>query len=435
MSKVKVRCKAILKSSESIDDMNGMFEEMMGVKDAEKSIILPKFVDVRNKAIHLYNIFMKFANCQIVTDFPHTKEGMDDIKDFAAKMKESVVFNELEKDKVETYENVEQKDFNELYKKLKNNNYIQNLVVLCSKLKQYHTFLNDKTTLKDNFIGQEPGLSFQIFSFSRFDLKLLWASNNIKQAVKDYVLLILHHIYIDTLEIYKIITSPDIDVDKFIALLMAAISKIRKIPQLSRCKNAIRRIESSVSLLKNKFNSYYRDSIASGNPNMIIENFIVDVSNQGKADSSLTREFRVIIQYMHKTSVEQNRFNDPKVKKLFDLLNSNFSMMEKNTKANINLDIKDPIDNVKIKRVKNQNNVDEKNTDDINNVDNVNKFSLIKDEINFSNISNVNNVDTDADTIDTIDIDNDVNANNINNTNNSNDCNNTCNTDVKSDND
>jgi hypothetical protein len=64
---------------------------------------------------------------------------------------------------------------------------------------------------------------------------------------------------------------------------------------------------------------------------MLVMNFIVDVSNQGGANASLTREFRTIIQYMHEVSQSSGKNKDPNVQKIFKMLNNNFSMMEKKT--------------------------------------------------------------------------------------------------------
>ena len=100
-----------------------------------------------------------------------------------------------------------------------------------------------------------------------------------------------------------------------------------------RGKNAFKRIKGSVELLNGKFPTYYRESISSGNPNVIAENFILDVSNQGGADARLTREFRLIIQHMQRVSNQTGKSKDPMVKKLFEMLNQNFKAMESNATA------------------------------------------------------------------------------------------------------
>ena len=327
--------KQVLNDS-SAGGINAMFEEMMGIRDAEPEIICPKFVKTRNLLRHVYKILLQFSFfAPLRSDFPEMSESLDQIKEFAIKLKENVYFSD-DKDAEETeelYKNVPKVDLNNLYKKLKDNAIVKQLIILCGKLKQYSKSLNDSSDLKDNFIGLEPGLSFVIFPFSTLDLKKIWANSNVKPIVKKYILSILHYLYKDLYMIYKITTSPDVNIDKFTTLLLESISQLKKQPGLNRCNNAFKRIESSVALLKDKFEDYYRESIASENPNMIVESFIVDVSNQGGADARLTREFREIIRYMHKVGEQNGRNKDPNVQNIFKMLNQSFGMMEKKTEA------------------------------------------------------------------------------------------------------
>lgn len=143
--------------------------------------------------------------------------------------------------------------------------------------------------------------------------------------------MVLATLYKHTHAIYKCVTSPDVDVEKFTQLLVNAIGELKKQPELHRCTNAFRRIEQSIQLLKDKFDDYYRESVASENADMLVMNFIVDVSNQGGANASLAREFRTIIKYMHKVSNKSGKAKDPNVQKIFTMLNNNFTLMEKET--------------------------------------------------------------------------------------------------------
>lgn len=335
MSK-KVKVKNIKQITGS-GDINGLFEEMMGTRDAEPEIIRPKFVKVRNLIRHVYRVLMQFAHFSALqTDFPETKEGMLQITEFANAMKNSIVFNAEKGTPNETeekYMNLSKVELNSYYKKIKDNEYVKSLIVLGGTLKRHSRFIDDKNNLKDNFIGQEPGLSFTIFQFSTLDLKILWANKRITFTVKQYILNVLHTLWKDTYEIYRIVTSPDVDIDKFTKLLIESIGRLKKEPGLNRCNNAFNRIENSVHLLKDKFGDYYRESVASSNPNMIVESFIIDVSNQGGANARLTREFRQIIQYMHKVGAQTGKNKDPKIQKLFKMLNSNFNIMEKQSAA------------------------------------------------------------------------------------------------------
>ena len=128
-------------------------------------------------------------------------------------------------------------------------------------------------------------------------------------------------------EIYKIITSPDIDVSKFSKIIVESINKVRDLPELNRCKDAFNKIKESVALLENNFGDYYKDMQQSENPNTIIENFIIDVSQGQNMNLSLMRQFRTIIGFYKKKS--SSKIKDPRVSKLFEGLNAKMDVLEK----------------------------------------------------------------------------------------------------------
>jgi len=337
MSKVKVKK---IKQLVGDVDINSMFEEMMGIKDCETYILAPKFSKMRNICRKIYKILIQFSSfIEFKDNFPEFKEDLSDIESFANLLKEDICFGDSDEPE-DKYNTMEKKEMNDIYKKLKENKYIKQLVILCSQLKSYANNFENINELKDAFIAQEPGLSFKIFNFSNLDLKKLWVHKNIKPMTKKYILSILHHLYKECYALYKINTSPNVDIDQFSVLLIDCLSQLKKNPELHRCSNAFKKIEDSLSLLKENFDNYYRESIASENPSMIFESFIIDVSNQGGNDPRVAREFRQIIQYMHKVSQQNGKIKDPNLQKLFSVLNENYNIMEGKMKSD-NKDNKD----------------------------------------------------------------------------------------------
>lgn len=331
MSK-KVRVKMAKKIGVDTSSLNDMFEEMTGMKDADPNIIRPKFVKLRNLVKKVYETFNILVKLNIREDYPSLEKPVDEIVQYINKMKESVFFS-LEKEDDETkYLEVSKSDMNSLYKTLKENDFVKSLITLCGRLKRFEKDIGNKEELKSGFIGLEPGLDFQIFDFSTLDLKKIWVDNNIRPLVKTVILQILHKIYMITLDIYDVVTSPDVDLDDFINLLLNSIGDLETRPGLHRCKRAFKRIKDSVSMLKENFGKYYRESISCGNPDIIVQNFIIDVSNKGGPDARLTSEFRQIITYMHRLSEQTGKNKDPKVQQLFKMLNKNFELMEKGNK-------------------------------------------------------------------------------------------------------
>ena len=84
-------------------------------------------------------------------------------------------------------------------------------------------------------------------------------------------------------------------------------------------------------MLEDNFGGYYKTSIEAENPSIIIESFIIDVSMSQKANATVTTQFRKIIMFMKRQSANSK---DPRVSKLFKILNSQFNMMEKETGVN-----------------------------------------------------------------------------------------------------
>jgi hypothetical protein len=314
-------------------DLSGMFEEMMGVKDGDPAIITPKFVKTRNIIRHLCKVLTQFASfAPLRNDFPNLTPALDDIQKFVDTVKEDTYVKTDNEEKEEQYSSFTKEEINNLYRKLKDSNSVRSFIVMCNSLGKHKKSFIDPTQLQEQFVNQEPGLDFIIFEFSRLDLKPLWASDKITSVVKRYILSVFATLYKHSHELYDVITSPNADTEQFIGVLLEGIDKLKKHPELNRCKNAFRRIEESIELLRTKFTEYYRDSLISENPQMMVTNFIVDVSNQSGNNSRLTREFGHLIRFMHKASQKSGRAMDPQVKAIFKMVNRNFELMERKTR-------------------------------------------------------------------------------------------------------
>ena len=164
---------------------------------------------------------------------------------------------------------------------------------------------------------------------SSLNFKVLWASPRINQKMKQYFLIVLKICLSHSLEIYKLITSPDVDVDNFASAIMDAIVPLKK--QIPRCDNAFAAIENSLGMLKENFGGYYKDFVRSRNPSTIIESFVKDVSSNKSRDARTAREFRTIIRYYQKQTA--GKIKDPRTQSMFDALGRNFSAMERDMDA------------------------------------------------------------------------------------------------------
>ena len=162
------------------------------------------------------------------------------------------------------------------------------------------------------------------FSFTTIDLKLLF---ELAESERQFVMSGLHKLYTAGIELYKIISSPDIDIKKFADIMVESLDKLRTIPELSRCNIAFDKLKSSLSMLETNFTDYYKDFIVRKDSSIIMENFILDVSKTTKASPTLMIQFRKIITYYKKKTA--GNIKDPKLKMAFDKLNENFEKIEK----------------------------------------------------------------------------------------------------------
>jgi hypothetical protein len=312
-------------SPDDANVLNDMFSQMTGAENADPEIIIPKLCKLYtllNKYSKIYQMLLKFN--EFIDKFPEHENDFLDIRKFIeniAKISDSGNSITEESLKNSTSDNV-----NTMYKKLKDTAEVQSIIVISGELDKYKKYLSDKNNLGDEFIKREPGLSLKPLTFTNLDLKILWASNKLSIMAKKYILNILSHTYLIGHEMYQTITSPDVDIKKFSRVLINNIDKMKK--QIPRCNKAFDIIANSVNMLENKFDGYYKTSVEAENPSIIIESFIIDVSMSQKANASITSQFRKIIMYMKKQTAQSK---DPRVSKLFKILNSQFNLMQKET--------------------------------------------------------------------------------------------------------
>jgi hypothetical protein len=319
--RTKIKSSSSKGSAEDANLLNNMFDQMTGLKDADSTIILPKFIKLKTNLEKIHKIHSVLLQFKLFIDsFPEYKEWFDAINLFTENIKESL--SESKTDKADSTL------VNNEYKKMKASSEVRQIMITTSKLGKYKNYIGDVSNLSESFINREPGLSLIPLSYSKLDLKTLWASDKMTKICKKYILTVISRIYNIGTDIYKIITSPDIDIKKFSTVLIDSINKMRK--QIPRCDNAFNIIADSVKMLETNFSGYYRNSVEAENPSIIIESFIVDVSVKQKSSPRITQQFKKIVMFMRKRS---SSTTDPRVKKLFKMLNSQFGAMDGNAES------------------------------------------------------------------------------------------------------
>ena len=133
-------------------------------------------------------------------------------------------------------------------------------------------------------------------------------------------------LYITTQDIYQLISSPDVDIDKLSEVIVAAIEAAKK--QIPRCDRAFKIIGNSVDMLKSNMNTYYKDFVATSNPTIIFESFISDIANDVNMDSQTLNQFKRIIFHFRKKSESMPK--NSKLDTMFTSLDKIMSIMENN---------------------------------------------------------------------------------------------------------
>jgi hypothetical protein len=321
MKRVKVKTS---KKQIADDSVVHMFNQMLGTEDADITIIIPKYELVKSKVKSLSKILLAATEDVIRKSFPDEKNGCDEILVYIESLNDidfiatPPLHSQITPDAA--------LEINKSYKLIKDNNDIKMMVLIYKNLICYSDRLSTGADFDDSFIARIPGYEFKPLPFSELNIKRMWFSPNITDRIKKYMFTVMSIILGISKDIYKTLTSPDIDVKKFSQGIINSIALVKK--KIPRCDKAFKKIEQSVELLVGNFDGYYKDFIQSQNPSTIIESFVIDVSNSGGADAQTTRQFGQIINYYKKAT--HGKIKDPKIKEIFNLLNSRFDSMESN---------------------------------------------------------------------------------------------------------
>lgn len=320
---LKVKVKST--NDNDVKSLNELFSQVTGQSDPERAVILPKINKLFKNIVEYNKLFTLLLSFKPFTDeFSEYQFWFDDIKKFLENLVKTTEVNLIQKyddDIEQTYHKLDDKDLCKLYKDLKDNAYLKKVIITGSRLSAYKSHISEVDKMDSVFVQKEPGLTLQPLAFSTLDLKIIWMTAGVK--AKKFILSIIRHAYLIGIDCYGIVTSPDVDIKKFSKILITSISKMRQM--IPRCDKAFAVIEKSVQMLEDNFSNYFKGSVEAGNPSIIIESFIVDISTTQKSSPIVTAEFQRIVAFLKNRS-SQNK--DPKIKKLFSMLNNQFASVD-----------------------------------------------------------------------------------------------------------
>lgn len=370
MSKSRLMKKAAGRNVVDDADLQSMFHQMMGAEAPDPAVITPKYEDILRESKSIIEVLKRtFVNSahlpeDLRSDF---NAGFNDIRKFCEnsmaelesltlKKKEGITDPEDIKDMSEDQKNLQKilqslqcgydiTELHESYKKLKEGSETIDSIIIArrdilkfvneDKLDHKKEFsdIHDKAKLSDNFINKFSGDFLQLFpSISVLDFKQLWLHELCDYELKRRIIFALYLIIKKSDLIVKHIMTPDIDIATFSDVLVGHMDGLRK--AIPRCDKAFNKIKQSVGMLKDNFGGYYKDFAESGNPALLIENFVLDVAEGSTADPEITRQFRQIVEFYRTKLTAQGSIKDPKVQKMMEMISENLNILEKKTGAN-----------------------------------------------------------------------------------------------------
>ena len=320
----------VVSSGSDIDqtELLEMFQQLTGdPSKLDPDIVKDKYERLKNDIERCNKLIMKFK--EAILDRLHTKAGVDPY--FDQEVRSLVDFVK----QVSEYIDVKVEDGNlvHIYQALKDSFVVEEYLKVCKALRVGEECIKDRCSLSDRFIKRSVGEEFFIFDFAKINFKHLFThilEENFPEkdeldGCKQYILVMCNMLYITTQDIYSIVTSPDVDIDKLSELIIKAITAAKK--QVPRCDKAFRLIENSVDMLKNGMSMYYKDFVASGNPAIIFENFINDISNDLHIDTTTLGQFKRIIFHFRKQANSMPKKNT-KLDGVFSTLDKIMDIME-----------------------------------------------------------------------------------------------------------
>lgn len=348
----KVKVKAVKHKDKDVAEI---FNQMLGAGDhVNMNICYPKYIDMREYCTKLLKAFGLFCDAPCFKKYGEFEGDIAKIREYieAARKKTTEIFSMDFSDyewNLELLEPEQKKQFSEMYEKAKSCEIVNTFIIVCDNLINYRSYIADIDKLDHKFILNMPGVEFAPFPFTNMNLKRLFtlmsadaqndpgesSATNAKNAetygrLMHYMMLLLNKIFTLSHGLYKVISKPDIDVDEFVEVIMNNLSEVKK--HIPRCEKAFKKIEESVHLLRDNFSTYYKDFVSTKNQTIIMENFILDVSKNTKADPTTTRQFREIINYYRKLA--KNNIKNPQLKMLFDKVDENVAKLEKYNNIN-----------------------------------------------------------------------------------------------------
>ena len=310
MSRVKVVTKVKMDKNMLSGDMSHMFKQMMGEETPDFAVIRPKYERLLIVMSNVAILLSKFTSL-IEKRISEYSSNYAEMNDYANNLKTLCKDYEIPPLPLYDTDNPHAKEeltkyietVSKKYLALKNDKVVKNLVIVCKDLSAFSKFIKNTDKLSAQFIHDSPEPDMCILrKITQLPFKQLYLSEKLAKVpgAQAYILTFLHMFLKETQQVFEMLSSPDIDIDKFVTIISSGLDKMKSHPELRGCTDAFEKIRRSTSMLKDNFGSYYGDFMASNNPNIIMENFISDVSRKVDGNIRLVSQFKRIMGFYRK---------------------------------------------------------------------------------------------------------------------------------------
>jgi hypothetical protein len=336
---MKIKSKVICKTINNKDILD-TFQELLGTSDSNAClpIAYPKYLKMKNHIQRFLKLMQTLRENNLMNYFEDIKTSLNNYitsleKDFS----ESFNSPDLEQycDPMQdtlaghNYGNVPpniKSTFSEIFNDMKKCNIVNIIIVTCNNLLPYRKHFENKDNLSELFLTKTAGnIVNPVAELPELNFKKIYNEDSLSASEKSFILMFIAKLYEISFNVYETLSSPDVDVNEFVAIILNSIDTVKK--HIPRCNDAFDKIVESVDILKTNFTGYYKDFMASSNPAIIMENFVLDVSKNTKASPRVTAQFRKIITYYR--NIASKHVTDPKLQTLFKHVDKNFEALDK----------------------------------------------------------------------------------------------------------
>lgn len=340
MSKVKIKKIKVPANGTNDKDLAEIFNNMLGTGGLNIPIAVTRFEKIKSLMNEITRIFTVMHDAPFMT-MPAFAGHKIHIKTFLSRLEsETEIFNKPEMLASQQWSwnwsivsEEEKNNFAKNYEACKKIPIMASYRDSLNRLYPYKRFFINREQIQTHFVANISGVEWYPFTFLQLDIKEIFLMDCVTESIRKFFILLFHGFYDNVNQLIGELQSPDIDIDNFVDIIMTNIDVLKKKSELSHCDKAFQKIKNSVKLLKENFNSYYRDFLQAKDSTIIMQHFILDVSKDTNIDPQTTAQFRKIIAYYQKMA--DQHITDPTARALFNKATAIFAGVDASKPAEV----------------------------------------------------------------------------------------------------